>query len=220
MGKTGVGKSTVAKTLASKTDFELYEIGHEVKKVFLEKVKVESDSLLEEKNPNKLAQNSQSRLRKNKDYLTTTQRLTYTNEIIKKYGNDYYVRRILEKRKNENIIIIGVRSLEEINAIKRKIRFPFFVGLTCDEEERKKRFIEREHEFMPVDKAIRIFEERSMREEEWGVERVLEESNLNIHTNYKNPSELATDIMEKYEEFVRQQLFLEERIRKDNEFSR
>lgn len=32
MGETGSGKSTIGKTLALRTGFELYEIGHEVKK--------------------------------------------------------------------------------------------------------------------------------------------------------------------------------------------
>ena len=34
MGETGSGKSTLGKMLASRTGFELYEIGHEVKKFF------------------------------------------------------------------------------------------------------------------------------------------------------------------------------------------
>lgn len=73
MGETGSGKSTLGKMLASRTGFELYEIGHEVKKVFLERVKFEFDSSLPGCD---------------KDYLTTNQRLKYTDDIVKKYGND------------------------------------------------------------------------------------------------------------------------------------
>lgn len=194
MGKTGSGKSTLGKMLASRTSFELYEIGHEVKKVFLERVKIEFDSSLPGCD---------------KDYLTTNQRLKYTDDIVKKYGNDYYVRRILEKHSNENIIVVGVRSMAEINAVKNKIRFPFFVGLTCAEEEILRRFINRESEFMSPDEAQKVFNERKMREEKWGMEDVLSQANLILQTDYEKPFELSTAIMERYNEFVRQQMELE-----------
>lgn len=194
MGETGSGKSTLGKMLASRTGFELYEIGHEVKKVFLERVKFEFDSSLPGCD---------------KDYLTTNQRLKYTDDIVKKYGNDYYVRRILEKHSNENIIVVGVRSMAEINAVKNKIRFPFFVGLTCAEEEILRRFINRESEFMSPDEAQKVFNERKMREEKWGMEDVLSQANLILQTDYEKPFELSTAIMERYNEFVRQQMELE-----------
>lgn len=201
MGETGSGKSTVGKILALRTGFELYEIGHEVKKVYLERISVDSDLLSGN----------------DKDYLTTSQRLKYTDDIVKKYGNDYYVKRILDRHKNEDIIIIGPRSNAEINAIKNKIRFPFFVGLTCAEEEIIRRFVKRESEFMSPDEARKVFEERKLREAKWGTEDILNQSNLILPTDHEDPLELATVIMDRYNEFVKQQLRLEsERIGDDD----
>lgn len=203
MGETGSGKSTVGKELTLRTGFELYEIGHEVKRVYLERISIDSN----------LSGNE-------KDYLTTSQRLKYTDDIVKKYGNDYYVRRILERRKNEDIIIIGPRSTAEINAIKNKIRFPFFVGLTCAEEEILRRFIKRETEFMSPDEARKVFKERKLRETKWGTEDVLNQSNLILPTDYENPVELATIIIDRYNEFVAQQLLFEREKIEDEDIPR
>ncbi len=204
MGETGSGKSTLGKMLASRTGFELYEIGHEVKKVYLERVKIEFDSSLSGCD---------------KDYLTTNQRLKYTDDIVRKYGNAYYVKRILEKHSNENIIVVGVRSMAEINAVKNRIRFPFFVGLTCAEEEILRRFINRESEFMSLDEVQKIFKERKIREEKWGMEDVLSQANLILQTDYEKPFELSTVIMEKYNEFVRQQVKSERKKIIDDDFT-
>ena len=108
MGETGSGKTTVGKILAYNSGLGLYEIGHEVKQVYLEKI--QADNLDNEK-----------------DYTTTNQRLKFTDDIVEKYGNDYYVKRILKKQDNENIIIIGVRSMAEIRAIKNKINSGKFI---------------------------------------------------------------------------------------------
>ena len=48
-----------------------------------------------------------------------------------------------------------------------------------------------------------------MREEKWGMEDVLSQANLILQTDYEKPFELSTAIMEKYNEFVRQQMELE-----------
>lgn len=202
MGKTGSGKSTVGEILALKTGFELYEIGHEVKKVYLERVEVDTNLLSE------------------KDYSTTNQRLKYTDDIVKKYGNDYYVKRILERRKNEDIIIVGPRSIAEINAIKNKIHFPFFVSFTCSGETIKRRFIKRESEFMSLEEAQKIFEERTLREEQWGAESVLNQSNIILQTDDTDPIGLANIIIDRYNEFVKQQLSFENRILEVDEGSR
>ena len=126
MGETGSGKTTMGKILANKIDFGLYEIGHEVKKVYLERIQID---------------NQENDLKNEKDYTTTNQRLKFTDDIVKKYGNDYYVNRILERQGTENIIIIGARSMAEIIAIKNKIKFPFFVLLTCSQNQIIRSFI-------------------------------------------------------------------------------
>lgn len=189
VGETGSGKSTIGQIVSLKTGFDLYEIGHEVKKVYLERVEI--DQHLEIVNE--------------KDYSTTNQRLKYTDAIVKKYGNDYYVKRILERHKSENIIIIGARSMAEINAIRNKMHFPFFVGFTCAENEIERRFVERETKFMSQDEARKIFEERKKREEKWGTDSVLTQANTILATDYNTPNELADIIVSKYKEFIKQQ---------------
>lgn len=149
MGETGSGKTTAGKMLANNIGFGLYEIGHEVKKVYLERIQVD---------------NQENDLKSEKDFIITNQRLKFTDDIVKKYGNDYYVKRILERRGDENIIIVGARSMAEITAIKNKIKFPFFVLLTCSENEIIRRFIKRESQFMTSEEAMKIFEERKARE--------------------------------------------------------
>lgn len=185
MGETGSGKTTAGKILAYNSGLGLYEIGDEVKQVYLERI--QADSLDNEK-----------------DYTTTNQRLKFTDEIVKKYGNDYYVKRILKKQDNENIII-GVRSMAEIRAIKNKIKFPFFVLLTCSEDEIIKRFIKRESKFMTEEEAIKVFKERKAREEKWGVEDISCQANITISTENEQPSVIADTIMCKYIEFLRKQ---------------
>lgn len=190
MGETGSGKTTTGKILAANSGLGLYEIGHEVKQVYLEKI--QADNLYNEK-----------------DFTTTNQRLKFTDDIVKKYGNDYYVNRILEKQDNENIIIIGVRSMAEIRAIKNKIKFPFFVLLTCPEDEIVKRFVKRESAFMTEEEAIKIFSERKAREEKWGTEDILSQANITLSTENQQPFVIADTIMEKYIEFLRKQQNIE-----------
>lgn len=186
MGETGSGKTTVGKILAANSGLGLYEIGHEVKQVYLEKIQADS-------------------LDNDKDFTTTKQRLKFTDEIVKKYGNDYYVKRILEKQDNENIIIIGARSMAEIRAIRNKIKFPFFVLLTCPEDEIVKRFVKRESVFMTEEEAIRVFAERKAREEKWGVEDISSQVSITLSTENQQPYVIADMILEKYIEFLREQ---------------
>ena len=47
MGETGSGKTTTGKILAANSGLGLYEIGHEVKQVYLEKI--QADNLYNEK---------------------------------------------------------------------------------------------------------------------------------------------------------------------------
>ena len=82
-------------------------------------------------------------------------------------------------------------------------------GLSDNREEILRRFINREYEFMSLDEAKKVFNERKMREEKWGMEDVLSQANLILQTDYEKPFELSTAIMEKYNEFVRQQMELE-----------
>ncbi len=190
MGETGSGKTTTGKILANKIDFGLYEIGHEVKKVYLERIQID---------------NQENDLKNEKGYTTTNQRLKFTDDIVKKYGNDYYVNRILERQGTENIIIVGARSMAEIIAIKNKIKFPFFVLLTCSEDEIIRRFIKRESQFMTSEEAMKIFGERKAREEKWRVEDLTSQANMTISTENKEPTVIANTILSEYIEFLRKQ---------------
>lgn len=190
MGETGSGKTTAGKMLANNIGFGLYEIGHEVKKVYLERIQVD---------------NQENDLKSEKDFIITNQRLKFTDDIVKKYGNDYYVKRILERRGDENIIIVGARSMAEITAIKNKIKFPFFVLLTCSENEIIRRFIKRESQFMTSEEAMKIFEERKAREKKWSVEDLTSQANMTISTENKEPAVIANIIMSEYIKFLRKQ---------------
>ena len=190
MGETGSGKTTTGKILANNIGFGLYEIGHEVKKVYLERIQLD---------------NPENGSKSEKDYTTTSQRLKFTDDIVKKCGNDYYVKRILERQDNENIIIVGARSMAEIIAIKNKIKFPFFVLLTCSEDEIIRRFIKRESQFMTSDEAMKIFKERKAREEKWGVEDLSSQANMTILTENIEPTTIANTILSEYIEFLREQ---------------
>ena len=62
---------------------------------------------------------------------------------------------------------------------------------------------------MSPNEARKVFKERKLRESKWGTEDILKESNLTLKTDYDEPFELATVIMGKYNEFVKQQLRIE-----------
>lgn len=217
MGGTGAGKSTVANILSLKTGFDYYEIGHVVKGLYLKKMNTDASLFLETTDKEKVSQMVKNTFDKNgKDYFTN-QRLKYVNDIVKTYGNDFFVKKLLERYKNENIIIVGPRSIEEINAIKNKVRFPFFVGLTCNESKLVKRFVNREYEFMRPDKAQEIFAKRRWTENNWGVDNVMHYCNIILPTDNKTPFELSTEILTKYDEFVKQQILLEGGIIRSDE---
>lgn len=71
---------------------------------------------------------------------------------------------------------------------------------------------------MSIDEAQRVFNERKMREEKWGMEDVMRQANLILQTDYEKPFELSTAIMEKYNKFVRQQVELERKKIIDDDF--
>jgi len=204
MGGTGVGKSTVARLLAARTGYTLYEVGHVVKKMYF-------DSL-----QNEIQQITNNRIETcsyvqdifhshSKDYFTK-ERLQYTEKMIRQHGNDYFVRSLLEVHKTDDIIIVGARSKNEINAILSGMRYPYFVGLMCESDRLVNRFVNREAEFMDAGVAKSIFRKRKDTELSWGVDSVMNMCNIVLSTDNIEPEELSQYIYDAYMNFLQKRL--------------
>jgi cytidylate kinase len=214
IGGTGTGKSTVGNILSQRTGYKLYEIGHVVKSLYLRRMEDEIGLLLG--SPLKVFEYVQDRFRRNSKDIFTNLRLDYARDMVRDNSVDYFVKKLLELYFYENIIIIGARSVQEIKTIRSRIKFPFFVGLTCGESKLVRRFITRERDFMLPDKAGEIFEKRRWTENTWGVEEVLDECDIVISTDNIMPSDLATTILDEYKKYVAEKSFLKNKTIYDN----
>lgn len=204
MGGTGVGKSTVARILASKTGYTLYEVGHVVKKMFFDSLQSDIQQITH----NRLETCSyvQDILRSHsKDYFTR-ERLKYTENMIRQHGNDYFVKSLLELHKTDDIIIVGARTKNEVKTILSSMRYPFFVGLMCESDRLVNRFVNREAEFMDSSIAKSIFRRRKDTELSWGVDSVMNMCNIVLSTDNIQPDDLANYIYDAYMVFLRKQL--------------
>ena len=147
MGGTGTGKSTLAKILSVHTGYKLYEIGYIVKSSYF-KIMI-NDALNTYKNKEKAVESIRKTYKENsKDYFTN-KRLKYVNDMVKKNGNDYFITRLLKEHLNENIIIVGARTFDEVNAINKYMKDPFLLGLACREDRLTKRFVKIVPNIMP-----------------------------------------------------------------------
>lgn len=99
---------------------------------------------------------------------------------------------------NEDIIVVGARTFDEINAINNYMENPFFVGLICKEDKLTKRFVKREDRYMSSNDAERIFEKRRWTEKKWGVEDVLDKCDIVIETDDKKPRDIADIVLKAY----------------------
>lgn len=204
MGGTGVGKSTVAKILATKTGYTLYEVGHVVKKMYFDSLhrdiqevthnSIETSSLVQD------AFRSHS-----KDYFTK-ERLEYTEKMIRQHGNDYFVKSLLELHKTDDIIIVGARTKNEVKTILAGMRYPFFVGLMCESDRLVTRFVNREAEFMDTGVAKSIFRRRKDTELSWGVDSVMNMCHIVLSTDNIEPEDLAKYIYDAYMIFLQKRL--------------
>lgn len=200
MGGTGTGKSTLAKLISIRTGYKLYEIGYIVKNSYFNIMK--NDALKIYKSKQKAIDSIKKIYKKNsKDYFTN-KRLEYVNYMVKRYGNDYFINRLLKAHLNENIIIVGARTFGEINSINKYMKNPFLIGLVCREDRLTKRFVKREDKYMSVDSAQKIFEKRRWTEKKWGVEEVLDACNIVIETDDKKPTEIATIVLSEYRKYL------------------
>lgn len=200
MGGTGTGKSTLARILSMRTTYKLYEIGYVVKNSYFEVMLNEAISIYKSK---EIAVESIKRTyeRNSKDYFTN-KRLSYVNDMIKKNGNDYFIIKLLKEHLNENIIIVGARTFDEINAINNYMRDPFLVGLVCKEDKLMRRFVKREDRYMGYNNAEKIFEKRRWIEKEWGVENILDKCDIVIETDEKKARDVADIVLKAYKEKI------------------
>lgn len=200
MGGTGTGKSTLAKILSVRTGYKLYEIGYIVKSSYF-KIMI-NDALNTYKNKEKAVESIRKTYKENsKDYFTN-KRLKYVNDMVKKNGNDYFITKLLKEHLNENIIIVGARTFDEVNAINKYMKDPFLLGLVCREDRLTKRFVKREDKYMSSNNAEKIFEKRRWTEKKWGVEDVLDKCDIVIETDDKKPSEIANIVLNEYKKFL------------------
>ncbi len=206
VGETGVGKSTVGKLLSLKTNYNMYEVGHVVKKTYY-------DSLIEEekrKNPQENALVSVDNLfrQHTKDYFTK-KRLEFVSKIVATEGNDYFVRKLLEMHGTDDIIIVGARSDDELDAISSRLKYPFVVSLTCEDRKQEHRFIDRENQFMRRDTAYKIFNKRIDIEKSWGVNSVLSRCDVVLETGNLYPEEIADIILHEYDRYICEKIQME-----------
>lgn len=196
MGGTGTGKSTLARILSMHTTYKLYEIGYVVKNSYFEVMAKEAFNTYKNK---ELAIESIKKTYKenSKDYFTN-KRLKYVNDMVNKNGNDYFIVKLLKEHLNEEIIVVGARTFDEINAINTYMKNPFFVGLICKEDKLTKRFVKREDRYMSSNNAEKIFEKRRWTEKKWGVEDVLDKCDIVIETDDKKPRDIADIVLKAY----------------------
>ena len=204
MGGTGAGKSTVAQLLSQRIGFPVCEVGHVVKQMY--RSSLEKD-LLQLYADDTMVQRQIEILLKNhgKEYFTN-QRLRYTREMVRQSGNDYFVRHLLLHHRKENLIIVGVRTNQEVCAIRALRKHPYFVALQCNADMLVNRFIERERRYMEQHVAKNIFDKRYESERDRGLTDVMIECDLLLNTDYISPEQLADYILLGYSRFqIRQE---------------
>lgn len=208
MGGTGAGKSTVGQIVSQRTGYPLYEVGHVVKRLYRESVELElghfytSVDTVQEKI-------CASAKRHSKDFFTR-KRLQYTRDMVRLHGNDYFVRSLLQAHPKEELILVGVRTKEEITAIHALTGRSYLVALTCRSDRLLSRFVERERIFMEQAAARTIFDRRYETERARGLEDVLIECDLLLSTDARMPGQLADEICTGYTRFINAR-FLNER---------
>ncbi len=196
VGETGVGKSTVGRILSYKTNYNMYEIGHVVKKTYY-------DSLIESEKQKSIVDDLYKH--NPKDYFTK-KRLEFVSRIVRTEGNDYFVRKLLEMHSSDDIIIIGARSDEELDTIISKTKYPFIVALTCEDRKQENRFVNRENKFMNENTASKIFNKRIDIEKAWGVDTILGRCDMVIPTSSLYPEEISNIILQEYDKYLYESL--------------
>jgi len=130
------------------------------------------------------------------------QGFSLNNEIVgkianserQKQGMDIWAKRTLENLENfENVVIDGVRNMEEVEFFKKNNRNVQSIGVYCSPEIRYKRLKKRARTDDIYNK--KEFIERDERERGWGLENVLETCDYKI-TNEKTLGEYREKVKE------------------------
>jgi len=104
----------------------------------------------------------------------------------KKYGMDIWAKRTIEKihplKKSPQLVIDGVRNIEEIEYFKKELGLDFFVvAIDASDELRRKRSIARGR--TDDSKDLKDLEERDKREIHWGLQKVIADADIVIPNN-------------------------------------
>ncbi len=163
VGRSGSGKSSITRRLSDTGTYHVCEIGNYVKQVF------------EEEN--------NSEKKEQEDFNKKETRLDFVNRMLLEKGKDFFIKLVMEDALRwENCIISGVRSVEEIRCLKNNSNNLLTIALNCDEEELRRRYIEREKDVLSKGEAIELYKRRKIMEEKMGILEANRECDLQINT--------------------------------------
>ena len=105
------------------------------------------------------------------------------NDMREKYGMDIWAQRTVKKikaiGKKDQIVIDGIRNIEEINFFKKELSNDFvIIAIDASDELRKKRALSRGRK--DDSSNIKDFEERNKRELRWGLGKVITSADIVI----------------------------------------
>ncbi|KYK32624.1 MAG: hypothetical protein AYK22_07240 [Thermoplasmatales archaeon SG8-52-3] len=105
------------------------------------------------------------------------------DQMRRDHGMDIWAKRtidkILQNKKNNYIIIDGIRNIEEIDAFKNKLGKDFIlIAITASDITRQKRFLKRGREDDSSD--IQDLRDRDRRELNWGLDTVIASADIII----------------------------------------
>lgn len=108
---------------------------------------------------------------------------TVANMMREKHGKNIWARRTVDKIKSlniaNNIVVDGIRNVEEVNLFKKELSNNFvIIAITASDEVRKKRSLSRGRKDDSND--IRDIEERDKRELRWGIGNVITSADIVI----------------------------------------
>lgn len=108
---------------------------------------------------------------------------TVANMMREKHGKNIWARRTVDKIKSlniaNNIVVDGIRNVEEVNLFKKELSNNFvIIAITASDEVRKKRSLSRGRKDDSND--IKDIEERDKRELRWGIGNVIASADIVI----------------------------------------
>ncbi len=181
VGATGSGKSSIGKLVSFKLNCEMLEIGNIVKDTY-ESNKINFPSGVNCLSPIDIKKS----------------RIKFAENMVKKYGKDYFVRLALKNNNLSEIVVVGPRTISEILCIKELVPNPFFVGIKCDEVILEERFINRETQQLNKFEAKELFKSRRNLEQEWGLDEVINTCDCIVYADAYDIDTIALQIIELY----------------------